>query len=316
MPYIKVPEFKPNEVISSDDFNDAFQVFTDIKLDANNFSDESFGFDQITAGTSLTDASKISVSSDTHASTYIDMQRSNYYDPFKYPAPTYLNERERHINHPGTNRIALQNLVGGEKFIIRASCTIKVNDGGWRTYYHGIPPYFKIGLVRFPGELSITSGTKNTATAPIKSTEAHYRVAFTGKVPSASSLLRGSGPTALFDGNYRDRTNGAEWQFRDTRGGTADVPEDDESAHNPVYQKKYMPFEALHSYTTTYLYEHESGNSSQSFGLMCFFGGQYHDVGPTTERLKTGGTNGCRPPSRDERAYVKDLHIHCYQVKK
>jgi hypothetical protein len=282
MPYIKVPEFKSNEVIDPNDFNTAFNAFDNLLLDGENFADESLSFDQIPANISLTDTSKILKSSHTFTTKSIVQTNPIPFegDPFAGLRQTFSGRRISNINLPDMNRVTLQNLEKGDKFIIRASCVIDIPDGGWRTYYEGIAPRFKIGLVRVPGETGTTSGTINADTSPIHSTLAHYRIAYTGKVPSASSIsveasVSAADLTSLWE--YRDQTRSApdNYTYRDTRTGG----EDTDAAHNPVGGAS-MPFQGYHNYTVCFLYEHQDSsitgndltNSIQSFRVMCAYG--------------------------------------------
>jgi|TARA_R110002012_G_scaffold73556_3_gene187372 hypothetical protein len=307
MPYIKVPEFKSNEVIDPDQFNDAFSPFTSMNLDGENFMDESLGPDQIPANISLTDSSNISVSVDSFSSKSIYMQTDFTFDPLQSTSSTYSGIRKRNVNYPALNFVTLTGLEVGEKFIIRVSCAVEIQDGGWRTYYHGIPPYFKIGLVQFPGESStdLTEGSSSALTKPLHSTVAHYRVAFTGKVPSASSISEEASLGHDPNLKYRDQNYDSDYAYRDNRLG-----ED----YDPRTNKSGMPFSGYHSYTTAYLHEQGlSDNSTQSFGVMCWFGGQSRGMESDGD---SGGVDGCRSPSKDEPAIIRDFKIFVYQVKK
>tara|TARA_R100001163_G_scaffold31168_1_gene24437 strand:- start:1945 stop:2865 length:921 start_codon:yes stop_codon:yes gene_type:complete len=306
MPFIKVPEFKSGEVIDSSQFNDAFGAFSDLNLDGENFADESLGPDQIPDGISLTDSSNITVDNTAFSVANINMQKDHSFDPFHNPGSLYTGVRSRLDNHPNNNRIALSGLEAGEKFIIRATCAISVPDGGWRTFNGGVPPIFKIGLVQFPNESSITDGSSSSLSNPIDQTVAHYRIAFTGKVPSASSLSEEA--TGLFPSRSMDYST--DYAYRDNRKESRGGPE----IYDPVSSGKLgMPFSGYHSYTTAYLYEHSGAYSTQSFGVMCWFGGQ--QAGVPLDPF-SGGSLGCQTPTRDEVALVKDFRLYCYQVKK
>ena len=316
MPYIKVPEFKHNETISSAEFNNAFEEFKSLELDGENFADESIGFYEVPSDISLTNKEKITISSFKNSGMAMRLRYTGSLNPFKTPGSVYTNRRTQATNHPANNLISLQNITGNERFIIRASCRVYVPDGGWRTYYHGIPPTFRIGLVQFPGESSISDGSSSALTKPIDSTVAHFRVAFTGKVPSASQLSEEaaadlSGVGAI---EYRDRTKDVLFSYSDTRGGDVDSPDDSRDGH---LSRKFMPFGAHHSYTTAYLYEPDaSENSTQSFGLMCFFSGG--DSGVSGSDTVSSGQKGAFSPDafKTEAAIVYDLHLFVYEVKK
>ena len=321
MPYIKVPEFKSNEIINSDDFNKAFDAFDNLNLDGENFADESLSLDQIPANISLTDGSKILKSSSTFTTQTIRQLEDGFdLDPFFGLPPTFAGARASTFNTPNFNRITLQNLERGDKFIIRASCVIDIPDGGWRTYYAGTPPRFKIGLVRVPGETSDVDGVANPDTSPIYSTLAHYRIAYTGKVPSASSLSNeASDGASSFAGlwDYRDQTRDAldNYTYRDSRLGGGD----DISAHNPIGGDS-MPFQGYHNYTVCFLYEHDDSsitgadttNSTQSFRVMCVYGKA--DDGGAPSNTDSGGIDGCFNPIPQD-AKIREFKLFCYQVK-
>ena len=307
MPYIKIPEFKPNEVIDPDQFNDAFSPFTSMNLDGENFMDESLGSDQIPANISLTDTSNITRTVNSFGSQSIYMQTAFSLDPLQSTSSSYSGIRKSNVNYPGLNHIKLTGLEAGEKFIIRVSCTIEIQDGGWRTYYHGIPPYFKIGLVQFPGESTadLTEGSSSALTKPLHSTVAHYRIAFTGKVPSASSISEEASEESAHTLRYRDFDYDDDYLYRDNRSG-----ED----YDPRTNKSGLPFSGYHSYTTAYLHEQGVGdNSTQAFGVMCWFGGQSRGMESDGD---SGGIDGCRSPTKDEPAIIRDFKLFVYQVKK
>ncbi len=323
MPYIKVPEFKSNEIISSSDFNRAFDQFKDLNLDGENFADESLGLDQIPLKISLTDKQKIKSQESTFTTQTIIQSNPIPFesDPFAGLRPTFPGRRVSTINLPRLNRVTLENLERGDKFIIRASCVIDIPDGGWRTFYKGIAPRFKIGLVRIPGETNITEGSINTDTSAIYSTVAQYRIAYTGKVPSASSISKEASDDAeILAGlwQYRDQTfTGVpdNYTYRDTRkdGG------DSSTAHNPVGGDS-MPFQGYHNYTVCFLYEHQgssiTGNDTtnpiQSFSVMCGYG-QATDGGAPTNN-NTGGQDGGKNPI-NQVAKIREFKLFCYQVK-
>tara|TARA_R100000808_G_C2152715_1_gene162340 strand:+ start:3752 stop:4705 length:954 start_codon:yes stop_codon:yes gene_type:complete len=316
MAYKKVPEFESNKPISSSAFNKAFSAFEDLNLDGENFADESLGVDQVPQNISLTDTDKIIKGEDSFTTQSIIRgvtEGTNPFRSFEGSGVTYSGQRFKDRNLPNLNRVTLKGVKNGDKFIIRASCVVDVPDGGWRTYFAGVPPVFKIGLVRIPGEEGITNGSSNANTTPIYSTVATYRVAFTGKVPSASSLSREavaehspSGGGSYF---HKDITMDAgKYSYRDTRGG-ADTAE----AHDPNTNKSGLPFQGYHSYTTAYLYECEAGHdTTQSFRVMCFFGGA--DKGHSTPNLKVGKDHGCGDP-KFESARIREFKLFCYQVK-
>ena len=309
MPFVKVKEFKSNEIISHEDFNESFGAFRNLQLDGENFADESLGVDQIPRGISLTDTSKLLIGSQSFASSPpIMMQNDHATDPFLNPGSAYTASRVEEKNHPSLNKLVLNNLEVGDKFIIRASCAVDVKDGGWRTFSDGLPPIFKVGLVRFPGETSVSEGSVNSNGRPIDSTVAHYRIAFTGKVPSASSLSKEAvdGYAGLF---YKDVTIDLKYQYRDSRKLTPESSED----HDPLKNKTFLPFSGYHSYTTAFLYTHAGGDTTQLFSLMCWFGD--YKIGAGTDET-TGGKGGARTPDPSERARIRDLRTFVYQVKK
>jgi len=321
MPYIKVPEFESNKIIDADDFNRAFEAFDNLLLDGENFADESLGIDQIPKKISLTETSKIAKSSSSFTTKSISQSSSaGLSDPFHGLPPTFSEPRLTSVNCPNLNRITLLNLEKGDKFIIRASCVIDIPDGGWRTFYEGIAPRFKIGLVRMPGETSITDGSVNENTSPIHSTLAHYRITYTGKVPSASSLSKEASDAAGIDAGlwkYRDRTEDApdNYTYRDTRTGGEDTAE----AHNPIGGGS-MPFQGYHNYTVCFLYEHQDSsitgadttNSIQSFSVMCAYGSARN--GGLTSNTESGGAKGCVNPVEQD-ARIREFNLFCYQVK-
>lgn len=322
MPYLKVPEFKSNEIIDPVEFNRAFDEFRDLNLDGENFADESLGIDQIPEKISLTETSKILKSSDSFTTQSILQSNPITFeaDPFTGLRPTFPGRRISDVNLPNLNRVTLQNLEKGDKFIIRASCVIDIPDGGWRTFYEGIAPRFKIGLVRIPGESGIVNGTTNDNTSPIYSTLAHYRIAYTGKVPSASSLSKeasdgASASAGLWD--YRDQTKDApdNYTYRDTRTGGEDTAE----AHSPIGGDS-MPFQGYHNYTVCFLYEHQHSsitgadttNPIQSFRVMCAYGSAQDGGSPTN--TKSGGPDGGINPIK-QLAKIREFNLFCYQVK-
>tara|TARA_R100000482_G_scaffold7318_2_gene2220 strand:+ start:1052 stop:1969 length:918 start_codon:yes stop_codon:yes gene_type:complete len=305
MTVIKVPEFKKNEKISADDFNNAFNNFTSLNLDGDNFADESLGFDQIPNNISLTDSSKLTKSIQRFDSEQINFRNDGIYNPFNPAAgDSYTGQRLRRFNHPGRNHITISGLSAGDKFIIRASCQIYVPDVGWRTFYSGVPPIFKVGLVRFPGEVSadFTEGSSNSNTQILSSTWSQFRIAFTGKVPSASSLSAEAAADAFL---FLDTSVDPEFDYRDNREGE----EYDRSTNF-----EGMFFAGQHSYTCSYVHEQDSTDvSTQSFGLMCHFDGAKAGSPPDTV---VGGRAGCALPNRLIPAQVRNFEIFVYQVKK
>ena len=263
------------------DFNEAFGSFRSLQLDGENFADESFGIEQIPDKISLTETEKIAKQSHSFTTNLIFQRDPITFDldPFAGLRPEFNGRRLSNFNLPDFNRISLQNLERGDKFIIRASCVIDIPDGGWRTFFEGHTPRFKIGLVRIPGELGAVEGSINENTSPINSTLAQYRIVYTGKVPSASSLSKEASDGASVDAGlwvYKDQTKSSidNYQYRDTRTGGEDTSE----AHSPIGGDS-MPFQGYHNYTVCFLYEHQdssitgpdTSNPIQSFRVMCAY---------------------------------------------
>ena len=323
MPYIKVPEFKPNETIEASKFNEAFSIFQNIKLSGENFADESLSLKEIPNDISLTDKTKIGDSLRlVHGFKEINHAMMSGFDPFAVIGEKFTGFRSYNINmiqNVGETHspVRLQNLTGGEKFIIRASCVVRTFDCGWRTFQMGIPPILKIGLVRFPGETSVTNGSSNSLTTPIYSTLAHYRIAFTGKVPSASSLSLEavSIPNSeLRTYHYRDRSHGADFTYRDTRGGSEAGGDAYPSTATDAAQQ-YLPFNGYFSYTTSFLYEHDSSDDpTQSFDLMCHHAGGVSGV-YSGIYTSSGGIDGASTPV-PRPAKIGDIDISVYEVKR
>lgn len=324
MSRVKVPEFKVGETVSADTFNNAFDQFKreNLVLDGDNFADQAFGFDQVPSGISLTDRTNFTESFYTFTSKNIEPNTRPSNDPWRSPYSSFSGIRETSINHPNNNIIQLQNLEHGEQFIIRASCVIDTVDGGWRTFMFGIPPVVKIGLVRFDGQTSADFGgsTTNANTFPIKETLAHYRIAFTSKVPSASSLSlaasKGSYSTGdpLEDISWRERGQTTLHTHRDTRKNNLD------DEYGTVRENPYMPFDGFHSYSTCFLYTHNASSSSatQSFGVMCSeIGGKvgYTPSGGGSGSTIDGGKYGCKDPEHQSFT-IRNFSLFAYQVKK
>jgi len=324
MARIKVPEFKVGDTITADKFNEAFDAFkrTNLVLDRDNFADESLGFDQIPADISLTDLSKITVSSDEFEFKNMEPNTKVSQDPWRSPYTSYSGIRHQNINHPLNNLITLKNLEAGDQFIIRASCVIDTTDGGWRTYMFGVPPIQKIGLVRFDNQTISDFGfgsTSNANTFPIKETLAHYRIVFTGKMPSSSGLnetikTEADGADSDDPLSYASIDNyGDPLTYLDTR-----LDPDSDTYGTPL-NNPYMPFDGFHSYTTAFLYTHAASSSStQSFGLMCSeIGGKvgYKPDGGSIPNEMTGGKFGSENPYHLPYT-IRNFHLFAYQVKK
>ena len=323
MPYVKVPEFKQNEVIASDQFNDAFSSVQKIcdKLDGSNFSDESLGFDEL--------PNEISLTKDDHVPSHqilFSGQTINHSDEFVDPFGNfsddlYADTRTANRNHPKNNLITLTGLLGGEKFIIRASCRIFIPDMGARTYYDGIPAVMKVGLFQFPGETTIADGSINAATKRLRSTEQHFRVAFSTKVPSSSSgdaFARDestTSPGSLI--RFRDRNYGESWEYRDNRGDDEfGRPGHDYEHYDPAQNQDRMYMAGHFTYTTCYVYDHPtvgSANSTQSFGIMCHLSGM--STGISKVDNVAGGKSGCVTPKKLP-ATITDGSVHTYQVRR
>ena len=319
MSIVKVPEFKVGETITSEKFNEAFDQFKreNLSLNGDNFADQAFGFDQIPNDISLTDRDKFTDSFFEFTTRTMEPNTKSTRDPWVTPYTNFSGLRHANVNHPADNLIQLKNLSAGDKFIIRASCVIDTVDGGWRTYMFGIPPIVKIGLVRFGGQTSADFGgdTSNVNTFPIQQTLAHYRIAFTGKVPSASSYYSNDVGYGFYDRSFAPLPQ-TENNHRDTRlvPGTAATEE-----YGSVIQNPFMPFDGFHSYSTTYLYSHGASDSStQSFGIMCSeIGGKvgYKPDGSGSGNQLEGGDNGCKDPTH-QHYKIRNFNLFAYQVKK
>lgn len=321
MPYVKVPEFKSNDTISADDFNEAFssvQVVCD-KLDGSNFSDESLGFDEIPDEVALTKNDHLASHRHTFSGATVN-HSDGLPDPFSdFTLDLYAGRRLQDFTHPKNNNITATGLTGGEKFIIRASCRIYIPDMGARTYYDGVPAVIKVGLFQFPGEDSITSGSINANTKRLRSTEQHFRVAFSGKVPSASSGSQEAKDETGFDFEPRDRTVDLDWEYRDTRGDldSSGKPGDKYDHHDPAQNSNKLPLGGYFSYTTCYLYEHPvigSPNSTQSFGILCYLSGMEVGIGGSVSS-DAGGSDGCVSP-RPLPGSITNGSLHMYQVRR
>lgn len=315
MARVKVPEFKIGETVTAEKFNEAFDQFKrgNLLLDGDNFADQAFGFDQIPKDISLTDRSKFSLSRVSFRSQSLVGGTPPSQNPWNY-GETYTQKRRSNLNHPNDNLITLKNLSGGDQFIIRASCVIDTIDGGWRTYMFGIPPIVKIGLVRFSNQTRVDFGgeTSNANTFLINETEAHYRIAFTGKVPSASSYFNDASVAG-----FRDRTlDDVDHTHRDTRLVAGDEVTEE---YGTIRENPYMPFDGFHSYSTCFLYTHKASDPNvQSFGIMCGEeGGKvgYNPDGSGSGIHPEGGPSGCKDPSHQS-YHIRNFELYAYQVKK
>ena len=127
MPYLKIPEFKHNEVISQTDFNEATSKIQSVcdKLDGLNFKDEAFGEFEVPDKTSLTVLGSGGDSRHTFISkAYWQMLHGDdsisIPNPFTYPSSSPITLTERY-NYPFSTKIFLKNKDRGEKLIVRAS---------------------------------------------------------------------------------------------------------------------------------------------------------------------------------------------------
>ena len=251
MPYVKVPEFKQNEVIASDQFNDAFSNVQKIcdKLDGSNFSDESLGFDEL--------PNEISLTKDDHVPSH-------------------------------------QILFSGQ--------TINHSD-------------------EFVDPFGNFSDDLYAATKRLRSTEQHFRVAFSTKVPSSSSgdaFARDestTSPGSLI--RFRDRNYGESWEYRDNRGDDEfGRPGHDYEHYDPAQNQDRMYMAGHFTYTTCYVYDHPtvgSANSTQSFGIMCHLSGM--STGISKVDNVAGGKSGCVTPKKLP-ATITDGSVHTYQVRR
>ena len=156
---------------------------------------------------------------------------------------------------------------------IRDSCVIETTDGGWRTYMLGGPPSQKIGLVRFDNQTISDFGsgsTSNANTFPIKETLAHYRIVFTGKMPSSSGLnetikTEADGADSDDPLSYASIDNyGDPLTYLDTR------LDPDSDTYGPPLNNPYLPFDGFPSYTTAFLYiQAASITTNHIFAFIC-----------------------------------------------
>ena len=336
MPYLKIPEFKHNEVISHSDFNEATSKIQSVcsKLDGFNFKDEAFGEFEVPDKTSLTVEGSGGDSRHPFTSkAYWQMLHGDgsvsVPNPFTYPSTSPITLAERY-NYPFSTKISVRNMERGEKLIVRASLRLGVPDMGARTYYNGKPCTIQLALCRYLGDPDDVVDTNTINADIIRQTEQRFRFAFTDKMPSASSLsgeaLEGATYTVDDDtydmsGHHRgrDSTYGESlygsvdgWWYRDNRGGDKLDPGDTYDDHHPTTAGT-MNFPAQFNYTACHLYEHDvSDKIDVSFFLLAYISGM--DPG-MPEDTGAGGKKGCLTPIRLPVDFM-DYTITAYPVRR
>jgi hypothetical protein len=319
---IKLPEFKENEQITSDQFNevnDAFQQFT---VNGENLANEAINESMVEDESAFGSVQSAGV-------TVLNI------DPVSSSDTTNWRESRRNWMFSATSSrgaITVPTITKDDNVLVRASCRLKIPDVGAKTFFSGRTPIVKL-MLAYRTNVDETTGD-DTGWIFLNETCQEFRMAFSTKIPSDSSLseLTAIQSGATIEGLPLGSPYITLWGDRGLMGLTSTTRERDvdstgfRKVHRDTtdpsetsesrYSLGFRDHNSLHgdfSYTTGYLFNTNTDITNVQFALWGSFYG-FDPGGGNSSAGTTGKIRGCLKPVF-EKFELRDFNIYGYKIK-
>ena len=189
MARIKLPEIKPGDPLSSEQYNDILESLEDFDIDGSNIAEEGINFSQKKVGypfhqqDDVKNSSSKTVTSEAATNTVLYMGSG--------VAPDAAGGTKKASDYV----YKTANFQPGDYAFCRASCRIKMSDFGSRTFFAGIPPTVSLELRyitfddpddEFIDPTALVSGSDYSLWKSCVGTKQLFSCAFSSKIPSDS----------------------------------------------------------------------------------------------------------------------------------
>ena len=335
MSRIKAPEFKENELISSEQFNELNSHLKSFTVNEENIANEAINESLVEEGTTFSDVSSIQ-----RTTKDFNTKLESSYLNWKFSDGHWLYSSEAPRGPTDDGSITLTNIPSTSKVLVRCSCRLFIPDVGAKTFYAGRNPIVDLSL-RYRTNVSDTaSPAEGWQTA--RETMQSFGMAFSGKVASDSG---GSEMTAKHSGVIlKDDDPETEdlrlWEFypgkkygldgrtvEDREASSDELSSTKTDTTNPSklgrgrYNPRYLRYNTLsgdYSYTVAFLLD----SSRFGIGVTDLTNVQFALWG-SAHTFKTGmhtstpadAQLGCYQPLWDG-FKISDLQLYAYEIKK
>ena len=330
MARLVVPEFKENEEISSDIFNEVNSSLKSFSVNGENLSNEAINESHVEDQTAFGSVSSIDISS---KACLPSVKESNSFN-FTFAGGHWLHASESPSGPTDTGSVTVTNISRDSKILVRCSCRLFIPDIGARTFFEGTNPVVVLALAYRKNVDSAAAPDVGWETATV--TEQKFQMAFSGKIASDSS---GSFLTAkeheiklTVDGEEKpleDFFSGSDFGLKGETASSRsaddsitlerrkrDTTDPDEISREKRYSPNYRTLNALSgdfSYTACFVLDEPTDLTNAQFALW----GSYYGFDPGCEGGFGSATavQGCFRPQFDGFT-VLALQLYAYEIKK
>jgi hypothetical protein len=329
MARIKVPEFKENEQITSDQFNEVNEAFTGFTVNGENLANEAINQSMVEDESSF-------------SSVQSTGNNLGFFGPSMNPNTNFWRSTRDNWMFSGTTgrgAITVPTVTTNDNVLVRVSCRVRIDDVGAKTFFSGRTPIVKLMLAY---RTNVDGGTgDDTGWTFLNETCQEFRMAFSTKIPSDSSLseltAEQSGVTFTSTDSEGDEvimTLKSTWLFAAGERGLSGTNATDRIADakgNPIhrdttdpsetgvdrYSLSYKDYNSLHgdfSYTTGYLFNTNTDLTNVQFALWGVHYG-FDDGGGHDAAGDYGNLRGCKSPTF-EKFQLSEFNIYGYKIQK
>jgi len=320
---IKLPEFKENEQITSDQFNEVNNAFQKFTVNGENLANEAINESMVEDESAFGSVQSAGVS-------FLEVNPASLRDT------AHWTSSRRNWMFSGTSSrgaITVPTITKDDNVLVRASCRLKIPDVGAKTFFSGRTPVVKL-MLAYRTNVDGTTGD-DTGWVFLNETCQEFRMAFSTKIPSDSSLsqLTASQSGASIEGLVLESIYITLWEdrglmglssasrqsdvdstgFRKVHRDTTDPSETSESRYSLAF-KDHNSLHGDFSYTTGYLFNTNTDITNVQFALWGSFYG-FDPGGGNSSAGTTGKIRGCLKPVF-EKFELRDFNIYGYKIQK
>ena len=330
MARLVVPEFKENEEISSDIFNEVNSSLRSFSVNGENLSNEAINESHVEDQTAFGSVSSIDISSKACLPSVTESNSFN----FTFAGGHWLHASESPSGPTDTGSVTVTNISRDSKILVRCSCRLFIPDIGARTFFTGNNPTVVLALAYRKNVDSAAAPDVGWETATV--TEQKFQMAFSGKIASDSSgsflTAKESGIKLTVDGEEKpleDFFSGSDFGLKGETASSRsaddsttlerikrDTTDPSEISRDKRYSPNYRARNTLvgdFSYTTCFVLDEPTDLTNAQFALW----GSYYgfDPGCGTGFGSATAVQGCFRPQFDGFT-VLALQLYAYEIKK
>ena len=330
MARLVVPEFKENEEILSDTFNEVNSSLRSFSVNGENLSNEAINESHVEDQTAFGSVSSISIGNKTCLPWYKEAESFN----FKYAHGHWLHASESPSGPTDTGSVTVTNISADSKILVRCSCRLVIPDVGARTFFTGNNPVVVLAL-RYRKNVG-SAATPGSGWVSATQTQQNFQMAFSGKIASDSSgsflTAKESGIKLTVDGEetpLEDFFSGSEYGLKGetvrSRSNTSsttlerrkrDTTDPFQITRRDRYRPTYRKLNTLSgdfSYTTCFVLDEPADLTNAQFALW----GSYYGFDPGCDSGFGSATavQGCYKPDFDGFKII-GLQLYAYEIKK